>query len=270
MPIIRGEHAFDNQFTQIPNDWLRDNRLSLKAIGLLAQLLSHSPGWSISVAQLARHNDCGLDLIRNAVKELEACGYLERSQRRIANKFGEAVWRTADPSPSSGFPSSGFPSPGNPTPKNNNVKKNNEKKDNDDFSKLFAEFWDSYPRKVGKAAAERAFAKCDVKFLAIAGARRLANDPNLPEMQFIPHPTTWLNRAGWEDDPLPPREPSKDDLAAKRAEAAARERELSKRFLEEQAALAAQAVEPPRCLHGKNPALCTNCFRQVENSANVQ
>jgi hypothetical protein len=27
----------------------------------------------------------------------------------------------------------------------------------------------------------------------------------LPEREFIPHPTTWLNRDGWEDDPLPER-----------------------------------------------------------------
>ena len=42
----------------------------------------------------------------------------------------------------------------------------------------------------------------------IDGMRRLAADPNLPEPQFIPHPTTWLERNGWEDDPLPSRTPS--------------------------------------------------------------
>ena len=35
MPLIRGYHSFDDHFTQIPNSWLRDTRLSLKAIGLL-------------------------------------------------------------------------------------------------------------------------------------------------------------------------------------------------------------------------------------------
>lgn len=72
----------------------------------------------------------------------------------------------------------------------------------------FDEFWSAYPRKVGKRTAESAFARaCERGDTAeiIAGARRLADDPNLPDQQFIPHPTTWLNRDGWLDDPLPPR-----------------------------------------------------------------
>ena len=35
------------------------------------------------------------------------------------------------------------------------------------------------------------------------GAVRLASDPNLPETQFIPYPSTWLNREGWNDEPYP-------------------------------------------------------------------
>ena len=41
MPLIRGHHTFDDQFVQIPNAWMRDNRLSLKARGLLAQIKTH-------------------------------------------------------------------------------------------------------------------------------------------------------------------------------------------------------------------------------------
>lgn len=72
----------------------------------------------------------------------------------------------------------------------------------------FGVFWDTFPRRVGKRKAEAAFIKAcgraDVEDI-LAGARRLANDPNLPEKQFVPHPTTWLNRDGWDDDPLPAR-----------------------------------------------------------------
>jgi hypothetical protein len=39
----------------------------------------------------------------------------------------------------------------------------------------------------------------------VDGAIRLAADPNLPEVAFIPHPSTWLNRGGWDDAPYPPR-----------------------------------------------------------------
>lgn len=73
----------------------------------------------------------------------------------------------------------------------------------------FAEFYLVYPRKVGKEAARRAFekaAKSAGSDVIIAGARRFAADPNLPDKQFIPHPATWLNRGSWEDEPLPPRQ----------------------------------------------------------------
>jgi len=265
MPIIRGNHAFDSQFTQIPNSWLRDSRLSLKAIGLLAQLLSHSPGWSVSIGQLARANACGTDLIRSAVKELEAGGYLERSQSRISNRFGEAIWRTTDPSD---LPSSDLPSSENPIHKNNNTKNTERKKVYDDW---FDQFWEAYPRKVGKAAARKAFLKlAEEGCHAVAGARRFANDPNLPPAQFIPHPTTWLNREGWLDEPLPAREKSVEDLAALRAEKASKDRLASERYIKEQEAIAAMAAPPPKCPHGSNPALCLRCFSQskmVENDA---
>jgi hypothetical protein len=72
----------------------------------------------------------------------------------------------------------------------------------------FGEFWQVYPRKVGKRAAraafERAARRASVEEI-LDGARRFAADPNLPETRFIPHPTTWLNQDRWADEPLPPR-----------------------------------------------------------------
>jgi len=74
---------------------------------------------------------------------------------------------------------------------------------------LFDTFWAAYPRKVGKATARQAFDKAVRRTgnpaRVIEGARRLAADPNLPEREFIPHPPTWLNRDGWEDEPFPAR-----------------------------------------------------------------
>ena len=74
----------------------------------------------------------------------------------------------------------------------------------------FDEFWAVYPRHVGRpkalAAFRRAVKRAGSPVPVVDGARELANDPNLPDdKQFIPHPTTWLNRDGWDDEPLPPR-----------------------------------------------------------------
>lgn len=72
----------------------------------------------------------------------------------------------------------------------------------------FAEFWAAYPRKTGKDAARRAWAKAteraEVRTL-LDGVQRYATDPNLPEPQYVPHPATWLNGGRWDDDPLPVR-----------------------------------------------------------------
>lgn len=76
----------------------------------------------------------------------------------------------------------------------------------------FDAFWDAYPRHVRKDRARKAFASACRRATAeeiIQGARRLAADPNLPDKQFIPHPTTWLNGGGWDDEPLPERTPSR-------------------------------------------------------------
>lgn len=203
MLIIRKTLAFERAFTRIPNAWIRDSRLSLKAKGLLTQLLSHQDGWQVSIELLAKQNGCGRDLIRTAVAELEEFGYLTRRQNRAQGAFDGSVWVTNDPeSPSSDFPTSGFPTSGNPTPKKTNSKKTNSK--NGDLEKAWEEFWSIYPRKVGKAAAKRAFFNFGNQAAVIVeGARRLASDPNLPAKQFVPYPATWLNREGWEDEPYP-------------------------------------------------------------------
>lgn len=76
----------------------------------------------------------------------------------------------------------------------------------------FAAFWQAYPRRVAKGAAERAWKKmgCDKiplqTFLdAIDRAKRSAQWKK-DNGQFIPHPATWLNQRRWEDEP----EPQKD------------------------------------------------------------
>jgi hypothetical protein len=208
MPLIRGHHSFDDHFTQIPNDWLRDSRLSLKAIGLLAQLMSHSPGWNMSVRSLAKANGTGIDTIKSAVKELEQFGYLVRSDKQKQNQdgtFADYEWTTADP----------FQNPVTVKPRHGKTEHKEEQllleeqvtKNNERTHALFDEFWKEYPKKLDKGRAKRAFrsALTRANFEDIlAGAIRYANDPNLPELQFIKHPTTWLNADAWENGPLPP------------------------------------------------------------------
>jgi hypothetical protein len=206
MPLIRGHHSFDDQFAQIPNAWLRDSRLSLKAIGLLAQIMTHVPGWNMSINSLANRNNAGRDQIRTAITELEEFGYLTREQSREDGRFSETIWRTSDPTD---IPLSENPTTGNPTTKNTITKeeqtKNNERTYSDSE---FESFWSNYPKKVDKGAAIRAFKKALKTYPApevIEGAKRYAEDPNLPDKQFVKNPATWLNAEAWNNGPLPAR-----------------------------------------------------------------
>jgi hypothetical protein len=130
MPIQRANLRNDYRYTKIPNDWVRDPRLSLKSIGLLAQLLSHSEGWSVHIASLAKSNGCGIHSIRTAIEELEVAGYLRREQRRNkVGNFSETLWITSDPvTPTSNYSTSENPTSDNPTSENRTLKKNISKK----------------------------------------------------------------------------------------------------------------------------------------------
>ena len=78
-----------------------------------------------------------------------------------------------------------------------------------DFPPGFEEFWQAYPRKVGKDAAAKAFAKRKVNAALLAQMLQALERqrPNLDRREngrFIPHPATWLNEGRWQDEPDAP------------------------------------------------------------------
>lgn len=82
--IVRGPRAADH-YTIISNGALRDERLTWKARGLLAYLLSMDTGWITSIRRLADVAPDGKSAVETALAELEAFGYLERRQTRDAD-----------------------------------------------------------------------------------------------------------------------------------------------------------------------------------------
>jgi hypothetical protein len=65
----------------------------------------------------------------------------------------------------------------------------------------FEAFWEAYPRKVAKLAAEKAFTKARAPAAElVAGAKRYAIEREGQDPKYTKHPATWLNGGGWLDE----------------------------------------------------------------------
>ena len=132
----------------------------------------------------------------------------------------------------------------------------------------FERFWNLYPRKAGKWEARGVFhqAKNDISDI-MRGVMRLANDPNLPEERYIPHPANWLKRAGWNDDPYPPRPKTEEELREELRAKDAREREAA-RIRREKERAEERYEPPPQCEHGNKIVTCKLCIKALAEGNN--
>ena len=80
MSVFRVEK--NKGYTVMSNYHLRNHTLSLKAKGLLSQMLSLPEDWDYTLQGLAQINKESINAIREAVRELERAGYIKRSRER--------------------------------------------------------------------------------------------------------------------------------------------------------------------------------------------
>ena len=85
MAVFRVEK--NQNYTVMSNHHLRNPNLSLKAKGLLSQMLSLPEEWDYTLKGLSQINREGIDAIREAVRELERAGYVTRT--RVRNEKGQ-------------------------------------------------------------------------------------------------------------------------------------------------------------------------------------
>jgi hypothetical protein len=69
---------------------------------------------------------------------------------------------------------------------------------------MFDEFWSIYPRKIAKAVARKAWQRLTPEQQLMA-AKVIDSHCQYwktkeTELEFIPHPATWLNQERWEDE----------------------------------------------------------------------
>ena len=141
MAVFRVERTGD--YTVMSNFHLKDKRLSLKAKGLLSQMLSLPDDWDYTLSGLSYINRESKDAIRSAVNELETAGYIRRRQTTDASgKFAANEYTIFErpiegepmlDKPLSENPLTVNPSAVNPLPENPtqlNTKKSNTQKQN--------------------------------------------------------------------------------------------------------------------------------------------
>ncbi|NHI73524.1 hypothetical protein ET006_05285 [Lactococcus garvieae] len=222
MQRIKRKRAGDN-FTILSNDFLRDEKLSLKAKGLLAYILSLPDDWKIYFEEVEKHHSDGVRGVRSAWKNLEEQGYARTVKVKEKGRIKEWAKEVADFK----FPDSGFVDVENvdveilhvenssllntnkqstDKPKTKPTKDNTTNKSDElDLEKRFEILWKLYPRKAGnkqkaKAAYKKAV-KSGVEDAAIKqGILNLIAEKR--ESRFIPHGQTWFCNERWNDEPL--------------------------------------------------------------------
>ena len=134
MAVFRVEK--NKGYTVMSNHHLRNKELTLKAKGLLSQMLSLPENWDYTLAGLSHINKESIDAIRTAVLELEKAGYIKRSQGRDKKGKMTAITYTIYEQPQS--PVLENPTSDNPTlekPKTDNSTSENPMQLNKDIQK---------------------------------------------------------------------------------------------------------------------------------------
>jgi hypothetical protein len=213
-------------FAQIANAALRDHRLSFKARGILAMVLSNVGEWEATADWIEKQSERdGIRAVQSALNELTDLGYRrvmyehdhEHRQVRTVVEWYHCPTDSTDISCSAqnvgGTKREGHKIAGaieHYSLEHHDLEQQKRtlvRKPVDD-DPGFAAFWDAYPRKSAKGSARRAWSKAITRVSVdtiIAGAARYASDPNR-EDAFTAHPATWLNAERWDDPMLPARD----------------------------------------------------------------
>jgi hypothetical protein len=221
------------KYAAIPNEAMRDKRLSAEARGLLALLMTYSDDWHFQRDHLMDLIGMGKDKFGKVMGELITHGYVEMVFTRDdkGHLLGKTWVIKDDATDVREMPTSDStdvretrrpvnPTSGEsahiriPTGKNTNreedlfgsnephsARKPHKPEDR------FEEFWEAYPRKVAKDRAPKAWKlackKADPDKI-IAAAKRYAVLRAGEDEQFTAHASSWLNAGRFNDPDLQP------------------------------------------------------------------
>lgn len=202
----------DIRFSIIP-EWVTDANISDRAIRIYAILARYADNETLqafpSRETLARRALCNAKAVTKAIDELVEIGAVIKQHRKQGDSFQSNLYTLRRVGPNLTPPRVRFDqgvgsdlTP--PRVSDDPLTITTELEPLNDIQRHFNDFWDIYPRKLGKGEAKGAFLKAVNRFgldVVMEGVRRFAADPNLPAPQFIPRASTWLNQERWDDAP---------------------------------------------------------------------
>lgn len=160
--IVKNRKVLHENYTVVPNGFLRDPTLSLKAKGLLCLLISLPDDWCASVAGLTRMSRDSKSSIRAAVSELECAGLITRESRRlVSGRFtsfdyvlSELLY-TKGTSPFTDFPTTEKPTTEKPMTENQTLQSKdiqNKEEQSKDLQRVHGRTRDKRERNRGRVA----------------------------------------------------------------------------------------------------------------------
>ena len=242
MATVRVEKLAD--YTTLSNRHIDDERLSLKAVGLLTYMLRLPDDWDFTLEWLARKHKDGLSSIRSAMAELEEAGYVIRGSQRRDNRGNfqgsdyivrespdgdrpvtacENRTRTACDFPMTENPISdnrtqpitNIPSTKNTKPPEAPRRGRRVKSIPDWKPDLFERFWKKYPRHEDRAKAVEEWdrLKPDLELMKNMSAAldRMMKSDEWRRGIGIPYACRWLRYRRWEDAFEEPEEEPESD-----------------------------------------------------------
>lgn len=80
--MIYRKERVPGQFVSIDKEFIYDDRLSMKAKGIMTYILSRPDDWQFYITEIVTNAKDSKDAISTGIKELITCGYIERYRKR--------------------------------------------------------------------------------------------------------------------------------------------------------------------------------------------
>lgn len=176
----------------------------LKEAGLVQYNEKHEVVWVVNMLKYQVISYSTVVAVTNQLDSLHGCPLIETFSMRYGGMLRE--WKDRDGTVPTQCQGSG--NKDQEKDQDQKKEKKKEKKQNKDIDHSFSLFWEAYPKKIGKAAAKKAWNKelstliNDDLLETILKAIEMqikSNQWRQDGGQFIPHPATWLNQERWED-----------------------------------------------------------------------